>query len=350
MPQDPAQDKDFSVGNASRNKPSDVLYIKSLLFAIPDGKPGALTASERVTINESSRVCEPSMIAALARIQNAYVASEKKSGGRVVAWSKTLALLKKNAAIGVAYDAAAATREVLYEIARKAGSVIDTARVQKLGSVGANAGKPLSGGTNAGSPALDILPEANPILDIDLSKWMAQIEARKTPFKVTGGIGAQAGVKQFGGGVGTVEVTDTSTAAAKTYAMYFGSLGASLSSFSFSFSGPSHPSGAVTHIYKGPLRERSTTLENLGGTFVAVSGGVAGVDGVIGGSVTIYFFGFSLFDFRPGVNPGWEMLQKCAGITMVWGTSSGLSGKPVDAGVQFQTGKLLGKLADIVAN
>jgi hypothetical protein len=352
MPKDPTQDPKFSVGNASRNLAGDVLYIKSLLFTASAGSPTALTAEERSAISETSEACEPALVKALARIQNANVPSEKASGGRVVAWSKTLALLKKHGRVGLYAETVDAAQEALVDLARQSAVVLDKARAEsyggvqlkKIANVSGTAGTGVSGTANVGAGG------GTTVLDVDLSKWVQEIQALKTSYKVTGGIGGQAGAGKWGGGAGTVEITDTETQETKTYGLYFGSSGASVSKVSFSVSTPLHESGAVMHIYRGPLRKKTVDFDSFGGTFVALSGGLAAGYGAASGSVTIYFFGFSILDFRPGMNPGWELLQKCAGITMVWGTSSGMADVKEDAGVQFQTGKLLGKWTDIVRN
>jgi hypothetical protein len=348
MAKDPTQDPKFSVGNASRNLDTDVLFIKSLLFGAVDGAPTALTAEEKAAISETSGVCEPALVKALARIQNAHVPSEKASGGRVVAWSKTLALLRKHAK-GLYATTTDAAQEALFEAARKTQVVIDSARASALGGVKLNKITAVSGnaGTKVGG-SVDASPDA--MLDVNLTKWVEEIQALKTPFKITGGMGGQAGIAKWGGGAGTMEITDTNTQQVKTYGMYFGSVGASVSKVSFSISAPSLPSGPVTHIYKGPLRSKPVDFDSFGGPFFALSGGVAGQQGLLAGQVTIYFLGFSVLDIRPGFAPGWEMLQRCAGISMVWGTATGMTDSLFDAGAQLQTGKLLGKWVDLFAN
>ena len=179
-------------------------------------------------------------------------------------------------------------------------------------------------------------------LDIDLKLWLAKLGVRRTPFKITGGVGGQVGILEFGGGAGNMEITDTSCDQKKTFKMFSVSGGVSLAPASFSYSGEDAPSGSFTHLYQGPLnQEANLSLNSFSGQFVAAAGGGTGL--AYGFSVTIYFLGIGLFDVVTGVSgdgfaPKWEMLQKAAGIAVVWG---GQLGTP-DVGLSIQTGRLLG--------
>ena len=83
-----------SVGNCADNNPADVLYIKSLVFAIPENSPGGLDAATRAAITEKSGHCEPLFIRVVFDFQKAAKLGEQASGGRVMPGSKTLALLE----------------------------------------------------------------------------------------------------------------------------------------------------------------------------------------------------------------------------------------------------------------
>ena len=349
MPITKIQDPEFTVGNASRNLPRDVKYVKDLLFAIPPGVPGALTADERSTIDPASTQCEKAMVKALARIQNEFVPSEKASGGRVVAWSNTLALLEKNGMAAQAYAAWDAGSALVASLVQGAGVALDAARasafggveLKKVHQVSGTAGKRVSGKIKA---------DGDSVLKIDIAQWIETLKAHKTPYKVTGGVGAQGGVAKWGAGGGTMVITDTNTQEEKTYGMYFGAVGASLSKFSFSFATGGHPSAPITHIYKGPLRTKPVDFDSFGGPFVALSGGGAVLGGRISASLTIYFLGFSLLSIGQEMNLEWDILQGCAGITIIEGTSSGVTDSQFDYGVQCQTGKLIGEWTDFFRN
>jgi hypothetical protein len=177
---------------------------------------------------------------------------------------------------------------------------------------------------------------------IDLKPWIAKLAARRTPFKITGGSGIQFGVGPVGGGAGDMEITDTSSDQKKLFKVVLASGGVSVAPASFSYSGADSPSGTLSHLYQGPQNNSKLTLESFAGHFVAASGGVASEPH--GFSVTIFFLGLGLLDLSlgltgaKGVGGKWEMLQKAAGIAVVWGVQTSTS----DAGGQCQLGKLLG--------
>jgi hypothetical protein len=332
-----------SVGNAAKNDVNDVLFIKSLVFQIAPGVAGYLTPEERYNINQNSGACEAALVQALHRAQKMMLCGESPSGGRVMPGSNTLKGLIKNANAGLQATVIKNDEEE-YEKARQGQAVLDKARAEQMGSIGVihgTAGKPLSGSTDAAPSALAVTGVMVPTkLVIDLGKWLAGLIPRKTPFKITGGFGGQAGYFIYGAGGGFIDITNTKTHETRSFSMYFFAGGMSLAPVSFAYASPDMECGAVSHLYKGAFCPLPSMMQSFEGPFVALSAGVASPTESPGGlSITLYFFGLNYLDLTAGVtgvSPKWEVLQKAAGIGVGWGSSSSVP----DGDVQVQLGKL----------